>query len=96
MMKVKANYKGATNDLKCRWCQSNLETPKTYSANLPLFYKITNKTPCETNFMNDKTATSTTLQILHNVHPIVHGDHSIKTLSVFNGMLGTVTDAIRV
>ena len=71
MMKVKANYKGATNDLKCRWCQNNLETQKHILTACPYFTKITNKTPYETYFMNERTATSKTAKILHKIHPIV-------------------------
>ena len=71
MMKVKANYKGATHDLKCGWCQSNLEIQKLFLLTCPYFTKITNKTPYKTYFMNDKTATSKTAKILHKIHPIV-------------------------
>ena len=71
MMKVKANYKGATNDLKCRWCQNNLETQKHILTACPYFTKITNKTPYETYFMNERTATSKTAKILHKIHSIV-------------------------
>ena len=71
MMKMKANYKRATHYLKCRWCHSNLEIQKHILIACPYFTKITNKTPYETYFMNDKTATSKTATILHKVHPIV-------------------------
>ena len=71
IMKVKANYKGATNDLKCRWRQNNLETQKHILTACPYFTKITNKTPCETYFMNDKIAASKTAKILRKIHPIV-------------------------
>jgi hypothetical protein len=68
MMKVKANYKGSYEDLKCRWCKEGQETQKHILTRCPQFTLSTMNTPYKTYFRNDKESYKRAANILFKIY----------------------------